>query len=210
MISKCRENSSTLVCLVCLRAETFEFGFVIVSHFTTRAASLSNHQPNIFRCRKLTIRAFYLPIQNLLTTIINSLTRIHHPFIPQSLRQPDKIIIMCTIKTTSDASTSATAAEIHCAQCGEPLLHSIGVTLRCGDYTHYCHKSNCVTCLMMEVDDCCFDVSITHVVLPVNTTDPYLRSSARLGAGRRPAYPEVVYQLPGCAHRDREGDLRAP
>ncbi|THW98299.1 hypothetical protein D6D17_06779 [Aureobasidium pullulans] len=65
---------------------------------------------------------------------------------------------MCTIEATSDASTSTTAAEVHCAQCGEPLLHSIGVTLRCGDYTYYCHKSNCATCLLMEVDDCCFDV----------------------------------------------------
>lgn len=67
---------------------------------------------------------------------------------------------MGTNKTTSDASTSTTATQVHRAQCGEQLLHSIEVTFRCGDYAHYSHKSNCATCLLMEVDDCCFDVSL--------------------------------------------------
>ncbi|THW12221.1 hypothetical protein D6D25_07422 [Aureobasidium pullulans] len=48
--------------------------------------------------------------------------------------------------------------DVVCAECGEPLLHLVEVTLRCSIHCNYSHRSNCATCLLMEVDDCCFDV----------------------------------------------------
>ncbi|KAG9745284.1 hypothetical protein KCU73_g7920, partial [Aureobasidium melanogenum] len=45
-----------------------------------------------------------------------------------------------------------------CIHCDEPLLDSRQIVIKCGDSCGY-HKSQCVTCLLMEIDDCCIEIS---------------------------------------------------
>ncbi|KAH0338227.1 hypothetical protein KCU81_g7702, partial [Aureobasidium melanogenum] len=45
-----------------------------------------------------------------------------------------------------------------CIHCNEPLLDSSQVIVECADSCGH-HKSQCVTCLLMEIDDCCIEIS---------------------------------------------------
>ncbi|KAH0360959.1 hypothetical protein KCU65_g9063, partial [Aureobasidium melanogenum] len=45
-----------------------------------------------------------------------------------------------------------------CIDCDEPLLDSKQIVVKCCDSCGH-HKSQCVNCLLMELDDCCVEIS---------------------------------------------------
>jgi hypothetical protein len=70
------------------------------------------------------------------------------------------------------------ATQVNCPFCDQLMLHSTQISVQCYDLQGH-HKSRCVTCLLMEMDDCCFEVN-TAIPLGVHRTDIYKRSREEL------------------------------
>ncbi|KAI5256251.1 hypothetical protein E4T42_01566 [Aureobasidium subglaciale] len=49
--------------------------------------------------------------------------------------------------------------DLECTSCGETLLHSNEVTIHCKIYPGHYHESRCINCFMMEIDNCCIEIT---------------------------------------------------
>jgi hypothetical protein len=72
-------------------------------------------------------------------------------------------IKMCSSRDVSESPVDA--VQVHCPKCDQIMLYSTQVAVQCHDYYSY-HKSCCVNCLFMEMDDCCFEVNTSLLSRP--------------------------------------------
>ncbi|KAG9667098.1 hypothetical protein KCU99_g9129, partial [Aureobasidium melanogenum] len=58
----------------------------------------------------------------------------------------------------TDGISCFDTTQVNCPLCDQLMLHSTRITIPCHDGQGY-HKSSCVNCLLMEMDDCCFEIT---------------------------------------------------
>jgi hypothetical protein len=105
-------------------------------------------------------------INQLFRRIFSSTHHIQHS--TSSFQQSSSTFRPLTIKMSSSRGASMSpvdATRVHCPKCDQIMLYSTRIAVQCHDSYGY-HKSRCVNCLFMEMDDCCFEVSTALLPQP--------------------------------------------